>query len=251
MNPVAKLTESYRVMVGDVDFTKKLKPGAAFNYFQEIAGTHAANLGVGIDTIRRKHGVIWVMTRIRVDVERYPGWDENIVIETWPQQPKRFEFERHYIMRDIQGHILMRAVSFWVILDESTRELRKSEVINAQYPEFLTERAIDCSLGKIKPTGEPETVYKRWIGCSDIDMNGHINNSRYVDFIMDCFTMDELRGHRTNSIQVSYLGEAFPGDTLVMRKYTGSSETGGIYVEGIREKDENVIFRAQMDMVEG
>lgn len=248
MEPVATLTEAYRVMVGDVDFLKRMKPGAALDYFQEIAGLHASNLGVGIDTIRRRHGVIWVMTRIRVDVERYPGWDECITIETWPQQPRRFEFQRDYVMRDSQGNCLMKAVSSWVILDEQTRELQKSETLEAAYPEFLTDRAIDCGLGKIRPVGEPELVYKRWIGCSDIDMNGHINNSRYVDFIMDCFSMEELRSHHARSIQISYLDEAFPGDTLFLNRYMDMAGSGTVYVEGIRERDKTVVFRAQLEL---
>lgn len=248
MNPVSKLTSRYRVMVNDSDFTKKIKLSAVFNYFQEIAATHADNLGIGFDAIAGKHNVLWVLTRMRVDILKYPVWDEEVTVETWPQLPRKYEFERDYIMRDANGTEIARAVSSWAIIDLDTHELRKTELIDIEYPEVITERAIDCNLTKIKPSGQPEIVYKKLIGCSDIDMNGHINNSKYIDYITDCFSMDELKQYRAGSIQVNYLNEAFPGDTIVLSKYTGSDRPDRVFIDCTRENGGSLLLRAQLDI---
>lgn len=248
MEPQSKLSIKYQVMVNDVDFMKKLKLSAAFNYFQEIAGLHSDQLGIGFNTIQKERGVVWVLIRIRMDIMKYPIWNDEITVETWPQIPRKFDFDRDFLIKDMHGNTIAKAVSTWVILDAETHNLRKSEVIAIDYPPIINERAIDCILGKLKPSSEPEIAYKRVIGCSDIDMNGHLNNSKYIDFIMDCFTMDELKKYHAQSIQVNYMSEALPGDTVILRKCREPYASNGIYVEGINEKDNSTIFRALIDI---
>ena len=244
MESLASLTQNYRVAINDVDFTKKMKLSAAFNYFQEIANNHAFNLGIGINHISEKNNVTWVLIKIRVDMLRYPAWDEEIVVKTWPHTPKKYEFERNYTISDLEGNILARCVSTWVIIDLATRELKKSETISYEFHDFLTEKAIDCSLGKIRLPEDFDLAYRRMIGCSDIDMNGHLNNSKYVDFIMDCFTMEQLRNNQAASIQVNYLSEAFPGDTVLMYRHISETEPGKVYIKGTRESTGENIFTA-------
>lgn len=250
MKPVGKYINKYMVMSRDVDFTKKLKMSSAFNYFEDIAALHADNLGYGIETLMEDHGVIWVITRIKVDITRYPLLNEEVVLETWPQTPKRYQFERDYLLKDKEGNILIQSLSTWVILDFKTREMRKSEMINVQLPEIIEQRAISCNLGQLKAFGKPEIVYKRMVGCSDIDMNGHLNNTRYIDYIMDCFSYDELKSYQAKSIQVNYVSEALPGEIIILYKDSNPSDPRNIYIEGINEKTGGTIFRALLDIQE-
>ncbi|HHW47273.1 MAG TPA: acyl-ACP thioesterase [Clostridiaceae bacterium] len=248
MEPLSKLSKNYQVTVSDCDFTKKLKLSSLFNYFQEIAALHADNLGIGISTLEYNYGVIWALIRIRTDIIRHPGLNEEILIETWPQYPKKYEFHRDFLIRDAQDNIIVRAASVWVLLDKKTRELKKSELITGNYPPLFTERAIDSPLRKIRPEGKPEISYKRVIGCSDIDVNGHLNNSKYIDFIMDCFSMKDIQRYQVRSLQVNYLNEALAGDTITLLKDSSSLDKGIIYIEGLNEQDDKVIFNAEINV---
>ena len=51
---------------------------------------------------------------------------------------------------------------------------------------------------------------------SDIDVNGHVNNSRYIGWLMDAHAMALHRSHTVKSIEVNYLGETVVGDRLSM-----------------------------------
>jgi acyl-ACP thioesterase len=186
--------------------------------------------------------------RIRVDIERNPAWNEEITIETWPQPPKKYEFERDYIVRDADGNIIIRAISIWIIFDIKTRELRKSELIAIDYPPFPAERAIDCRLRKLKPFGELNIAYKKAIGYSDVDFNGHINNSRYIDFIMDCFSVENHKHYGVRSIEVDYINEAMPGETLVIRRDISALSSNRIYIEGVNEMGDKVVFKAEVEI---
>jgi len=249
MKPLPKLSKNYQITVSDCDFTKKLKLSSLFNYFQEIAALHADNLGIGINTIESNYGVIWALIRIKTDILRHPGLNEQITIETWPQYPTKYEFHRDFLIRDAQNNVIVRAASVWVLLDKKTRELKKTDLIAGNYPQLLTERAIDSPIRKIRPDGKPEISYKRVIGCSDIDVNGHLNNSKYIDFIMDCFSMKDIQQYQVRSLQVNYINEALAGDTIVLYKDSSSLDNGKIYIEGLNEQDNKIIFNAGINVL--
>lgn len=248
MEKLAVYTNAYRIAIGDVDFLKSMKLSAVFNAFQEIASMHADHLGLSIQAIEHNRNAAWILTRIRVEVLRRPRWNEEIDIETWPQQPKKYEFERDFIVKDTEGNVLLRAVSAWVLLDIDTRELLKSDAVSIDLPAFETNRAIACKLGKIKPSGTPERVYERVIGISDIDVNGHLNNSKYIDFIVDCFSIEQYRSYRVKSIQVNYVQEALPGDTISLFQDVSGLEAGRVYIEGRNEKDGRTIFTSELEV---
>lgn len=243
MEPVPSMEKRYQIRPGDVDFQKKLKLSALFNYFQDVANLHVESLGIGIERLIQDFGVTWVLTRIRVDMERMPLLGEEIVVETWPQLPKRMEFDRDFLVRDASNHVLVRATSNWVIMDIRTREVKKPETIPIHYPFTPRERTIDCRLGRFKAFGTPEIAYDKVIGYSEIDLNEHLNNSRYIDIVMDCFSLEEHRQFSFKSLEISYLNESLPGDRLTLYRDATALRDGLFYIEGINQ-NANRSFKA-------
>ncbi len=246
MESTTLFKKNYHIDLRDVDLNKSLKLSSLFSFFQDIASLAAENLGYGINELGEKFGVAWILMRLRVDILRHPRLDEEITIETWPQVPKKLEFERDYIVRDRNGNIIIRAVSAWVIMDIHERKLKRTDVINIQYPSIMEERAIECKLGKIKDFGYLQNAYKKVIGYSDIDFNGHLNNSKYVDYIMDCFTVEEHQKYHVTSIEVNFKNEALPGDIIHLFKDTSNIQSNQIYIEGKKEETEKLVFKAQV-----
>lgn len=157
---------------------------------------------------------------------------------------------RDFLVKDTQGNILAKAVSTWVIIDEETRRIKKSQSIYTEYPLTVKERAIYCKLGNLKPEGQLELVYKRKVMYSDIDINGHLNNSKYVDFIMDSFNFDDHKKYRIKSIEVNYSDEALPGDIINIYRDISQLDSKIVYMEGNDEKDKKLIFKAQIKIEE-
>lgn len=246
MEPVSLFKINYKIELSDVDFNKKLKISGLFKLFQDIASMASDNLGFGIGTLESKFGVAWVLMRIRVDVFSMPSLNDEIMLETWPVLPSKIEFERDFIVRNSNSEIIAKAVSTWAIIDIETRRLAKTERISIKYPEQITNRAIECKLGKIKAAGQMNTVYKRAIEYSDIDFNGHLNNSKYVDFIMDCFDIEKHNKYLVKSIEVNFINEILPGNTIILNVDLTLSASDIVYIEGINEKDNKTVFRAHL-----
>lgn len=234
----------------DVDFTKKMKFSSLFSYFQDVASLAADDLGYGINQLNKQFGVSWILIKIRVEIERIPDWDEELTVETWPLQPGRIDFERDYIVRDKQGEVIIRATSVWVIMDLKERKLKRSETIGITYPKIIKERALKTKLGKLNDFGHRELVYKKIIGYSDIDFNGHLNNSKYVDYMMDCFPIEEHMKSKVNSIEVNFINEALPGQTISLWKDITKADEGCVYIEGVNDNNNKTVFKAQIHITE-
>ncbi|ERJ11968.1 acyl-[acyl-carrier-protein] thioesterase [Haloplasma contractile] len=238
--------KKYHVGLSDVDFKKKLKLSALFDYFQDLASVAADELGYGINQLGNQYNVIWVLIRMRVDIERMPAWDEDIIIETWPRKPKTIEFGRDFIVRDHSGKIIAKAISSWVLLDMDSRQIQKSKRFNIDYPDLFEEKAIDCRLKKLNATEKMRISYEKVISYSDIDVNGHVNNTKYIEYVMDSFSYEEHKSYTVCSIQVNFINEALPGDTLLLCKSNADQDEGCVYIEGIGKKDEETVFSSKL-----
>ncbi|MFC3039496.1 acyl-[acyl-carrier-protein] thioesterase [Virgibacillus xinjiangensis] len=237
----------YHIDLRDVDFKKKLRISTLFSYFQEIASLSAASIGVGIDDIAKNYGVAWILMRIRVEVVRVPELNEDITIETWTHEPGKMEFKRDFVVRDQEGIPIVRAVSAWVIMDLVERKIKRASHIPFDYPSDIIEPAIDYKLKKLKRGESMDTVYQKVIGYSDIDFNGHLNNSRYVDFILDCFPVKDHQTHEIKAIEVNFNHEALPGETIKLKKGMSNTDPKIMITEGINEDNQEVVFRAQLE----
>lgn len=244
MEAISLYSKQFHVDYGDSDYYKKLKLSSLFNYFQDVSILHSDNLSVGIGQIRSDLNVTWVMIRILLKIERFPNWGETVVVETWPIKPKKLEFERDYVVKDLEGNVLVRAVSSWVIMDVDQREIRRSELLNTQIPYYIEERALEQRPGKLKPNGNLQFVYDKKVGYSDIDMNGHLNNSKYIDYITDCFSIETHGNYEIDTIQVNYIGEAVAGNTISFFRDISLLEQRQIYVEGVDLSNEKCYFKA-------
>lgn len=238
--------KKYHVELSDIDFMKELKLSSLFNYFQDIASEAVENIGYGIITLEQKFGVAWILIRIRVDIFRNPLWNEDVFVETWHQESRNLEFERDFIVRDSKGSIIALAVSTWVIVDIKTKRIRKADLLGLNYPKNIKDRAIDCKLRKLKPFGQKEAVYKKVVGYSDIDLNGHINNSKYIDFAMDCFSIESHLGHRVKSLEINYINETLPGEIMVLNRDISALDSSLLYIEGVNEICNKVYFKSQI-----
>jgi acyl-ACP thioesterase len=201
-----------------VDILKSLRVSTAFDYFQDVAGLHADNLGAGIDHIREAFDIAWIVMRMRLEVNRMPHLEEPVVVESWPQPP-RVRYDRDYRIRaEKDGEILANAASSWILMNLTTHEITKGKVFDYTYDIQETERAVAGKLRQLKAPGPLDMVAERAVRYSDVDYNLHVNNARYMDFIMDCYPLAFHQEYETSAVEVNYVNEIRPDETLAIGK---------------------------------
>ena len=237
----------YPVNVFDTDISGRLSPGSLFNYFQDMAGRHASVLGFGREHLMI-NGFFWVLARMTVKIERMPlTWDE-VTVRTWPRGTDAIFALRDLEMYDARGDRMAGASSSWVIVDHETRRVQRPDralsFLNAQYP---LQKALDVNAGKVPgmPAGE-HMLTKMTAALDDIDVNHHVNNARYVHWVINCYEKEFIGTHIPDTVEVNYLSEGHQGDKINI--YT-ASETGrelSFLHSVVREEDKTELCRLRI-----
>jgi acyl-ACP thioesterase len=228
MEPVPIYESNYTIPNRDVDFMKRLKLGALFGYIQDISSLHSENIGTGVAHLANDLGVAWVLMRMRVDILRAPMLYEEIKLSTWPQPTGKALYDRDFTIAAADGEIIVRGSSVWILMDLEKRELVKGNILKYADVEFPTTRALTEKLGRIHMPKGARRVFDHEVHYSDIDYNGHMNNTKYVDIVMDGVGVDVLRDYEPASIEVNYSNEIHPGEILTLYKDDSALVSDGI-----------------------
>ena len=228
--------------------TYELTPGgnarltSLANFFQEIATQQADLLGFGYHDLRKK-GIFWVLSRMRIHVNRYPVWDEKVVVETWPNGIEKIFGIRDSRIKDLDGHVMARASTAWLVVDMNTRRPVRPSDIYHQYAEKV-ESVFEESLEKIElpetlhPSGQKEVLF------SDIDIVGHVNNVKYIEWSLDQIAPDRLLAHPVSELEINFMHESMLGDEIQIS--ISDNEVNPVFIRGVRTSDQQEIYRMRM-----
>lgn len=195
------------------DLNARLKPSALLEFMQETAGQHSERLGIGRNALLARN-VAWILSRVEVDMDRYPTFEEAFSVETFPMPTRRCFFPRYFIFRDQQGLEIGRAASLWVLLDFSTRHMIKPDLVQAHLPDnsdLLAPLGLPATVTEVSGTLQTDQRIPRY---SDLDFNGHVNNTRYLDWCCDALGLEAMRGCTLRHFAVNYDAEVLPGQQL-------------------------------------
>ncbi len=183
----------------------RLKPSSILYFVQEAAGQHCNLLQVDWDTLARQN-LFWAVTRHRVQITRLPTRGETITVETWPMPTTKVAFPRSVVAYDESGKEVFRAISIWVLMDSRSRAMilpGKSGVLvegTLRGNELSVPRAILPAVLQKQTT--------RTVCYTQLDRNGHMNNTKYLDWVDDLLPSAFHQEHPVREFSVSYHAEA-------------------------------------------
>jgi len=228
----------------ECDFRNHWKPSAIFQHLTETAGRHADKLGFGIEKMA-VHNLFWVHSRMKIKFFHFPSGDDKVIINTWPKtiQQKLF-YIRDFEVFDAHEQKIVAATSAWLIIDATTRRMVSPHSLQLGLPEFPDRKGLDEPLEKINMNGDGKEKLEITAGYSAVDIVGHVNNSRYIEWICDCFPMDAYREKELDWLQINYEHEVKPGEKVSILINDLDDESDMCMVEGINRSCDNRAFTA-------
>lgn len=236
--------ERQKIHTYEVDSSNRLKASAIFGFMQESASNSAKALGWGYDELI-KEGFFWVLTRIKLKVKECKHVSEQVLIETWPKQIEGMVAHRDFRIEDSKHGVIALATSSWFLIDSSTKRPVKTEVLKKKIPHFNDDNAIDEQLNKIVEPKDKVWIYKREIHYSDIDIVQHVNNTKYVDFILDSFPLETHLDKKMSSIQINFIQELKLGDSLNISQAQSHVDARIYYIDGTNQHGK-MIFQSEV-----
>ena len=219
----------YAIDSRDVDPWNHCRPSGVMGILQEAAVAAACQLRASRDEMLNKYNLFWMLARMWYRLDRPLGWNEILSVRTWHRGGSGASCYRDFNLF-VDGKPVGEAVSVWVLADADTHRIaRMSRVAEFQ----RTDGGELCKTKMLSrfrlPAGLMATE-RRVMHYSDTDINGHVNNVRYADFICDAIRMDRLgQDQWVSELQVDYLAECRAGEEIIL---LAGEQDGLWYVRG-------------------
>lgn len=205
------------------------------NWLQEAASLNAETLAFSkSDFEAAGENISWVLTRLKVRIARFPKWEEKVSILTFPRGGRRIVAYRDFVLTGADGVELGRATSEWMLIDLASRKIVAipdgvfAAANTVREPVFGEEPFAklrwDC-----KAESPDALAFRARRG--DIDLNGHVNNVHYVEWLME--GRPEAAGP-CHEIDIVFKSETLAGEEVRVE----SVETEpGVYVHRVYAPD--------------
>jgi acyl-ACP thioesterase len=205
-----KKSYSFQIQPQDVDFQFRVTMAAFANILLTTAGYNADDNGFGL---RRLHEMdcAWVLSRLAIEMKRFPEQYEKISVETWVEEVGRANTTRNFCIRDEKNEIIANACSVWVFFDMKTRRAKDLLTLDGIHGFANGEPGlIDKPIKIAAVEGTDYDGFK--VKYSDIDINGHVNSIRYVQWVSDCFSLNCYRKYAVSRFEINYMTEMLYDD---------------------------------------
>lgn len=206
--------EKILVTSNDVDRYFEVKLSTIFKYLQQVSTNHAELIGLGKKDTSDK-GMFWVIARMNVIIHKMPHMLDALKVTTHPGDLMMFIFPRYYQIYSESGELLISAVAYWTLLDSNTHK-----VIMKPFGDGYTFKGekLDIDLPSPRKITYDELFVceERKVRYSDTDLNGHLNNTKYIDYIIDTHNTSFYDNKRVKEISINFEHEIKDGDIVTL-----------------------------------
>lgn len=219
----------YEIASTQVNSSRDLKLSSLLQILQDVATDGALYVGIGTD-VTYPRGLLWVISRMEIDVVRMPRYQEKIDVYTYPGKTLGFFYPRHFFIYDAEGNLLLRAASVWALIHKDTRQVETHN----QFPDvaYDTNENELPRPGRLLPQKESPILETRKIRYSEVDLNGHLNNTKYVEMIEDLEPGTSHASRKLKHALLNYEKELHEGEEIVLKGKTGLlTEVSAFYLD--------------------
>jgi medium-chain acyl-[acyl-carrier-protein] hydrolase len=231
--------KEYLIHVYETGPDGKLNLCSLFNFMQDIASDHAIKLGFGRDDLMRDNR-FWVLSRMYAEINYWPLWGETILLRTWPNGTDKLFALRNYDVRYPDGRHIASGSSSWLILDQTTKKVQRPDAILSKFYTDLNPNDSPVRYGsKLEPSAENGTISPMFrVKTSDLDVNLHTNNVRYLNWVYDTYSLDFVMNNYPQSTEINYLAESVCDEEIVIRS-SQDSNNGDYFNHSVLRKNDN------------
>ena len=187
------------------------------NRLIEVATLHANQLGIGYASLVGRHET-WVLSRVATEMSIYPGVNSNYTVRTWVSSINRLFSERDFEILDGDGTTIGHARTVWAVINTDTRA--GADISGMMWVEKLIPQGKECPVAKPqrpRPVTDPARIeHYRFTYC-DIDFNRHVNSSRYIELLLNQWSLDFHDRFRLTRFEIAYQHEAYFGQDVEVR----------------------------------
>jgi len=228
--------DDYTIHSYEADVKSRASAASLLQFMQESAWNHAEHLELGYSHLIDKN-LAWVMARLKLRIHSFPSWHTRITLETWPTALDKLFAYRDFRIRSQDNSVLALGTTTWLVIDVNTRRPRRtSSYFHLEHDD--QEQALGHFADKVAPVESCDSTSERKVTFSHLDVNGHVNNVKYLEYVIDNYSYDFLNAHHLYELEMNFLNEALLGDTLNIRTRHVDERTHIHSLSNVKDKRE-------------
>lgn len=194
----------------DIAPNGQLSLTSLMKYLQQAAHKHSTDLKVGFYQLKERN-IFWVLSGITVQVNQLPSFDEPFTIETWPRENmKLFSIRDFLVFKD--NNIVAKVTSSWLMVDLNSKRPVRPEQLLAGIDFLPAKHAFDVEELYPDKIEHTNLIEARMVRFSDLDINRHVNNTRYLEWIMDAIHKTSYKDMIISGFSIRYAREFVEGE---------------------------------------
>lgn len=216
--------KKYSLRYTDADAYDNLKLSSLLSFLEESACLSADELGFGYDAISPAN-IGFIVVNWYIELSRAIKLGEEIEVHTWPLVPKHIIFNRDFELF-CNGEKVGVCTARWCMINTDTYAMLPISAFfkDGDFDNYNTERSVDFRNWKIPEVNSGDVLYSKSVSYSDYDHYFHVNNTKYADFMMDVFSVGELKGKYLKKVQITYVKQCKIGENIDFYRLTNGGE---------------------------
>lgn len=236
--------KNFEVNTVNININKRLGLFGLLGFLQDIGLVHAENLGAGIEEMI-KNNAFWVFTQHKVVMDKWPKWQDIVRVKTWPRKIEGIKAYRDFTIH-VGDEQIGKSVATFMVLDGTTRKPVKPNLDEDLFKDFSQE-SLDIIPEKVRVPEGMEMKSSIIVKNSDLDMNNHVNNTKYSQWILDTIPIEYHRNFVVKEFDMNFISEARLGDEIDI--FSTKEESASVITstyQGIRRSDQKTVFASHI-----
>ncbi len=225
-----EITElKFSVRFSDCDEYSRLKLSRLFQFTEEVALADAQRKGYGLWNMM-KAGYGCAVTRMKLRLNHTPVQGEELFISTWAKENYKDKvIYKDYRVRDGRGNVLAEGTSSWLLVDLKTYKALPPSASPFPIPIEEGKEALPDKLEILSMGLFPKVVGHEQGRNTDMDINHHVNHCRYVDWVLDALSKEEIKIRGIRSIQMNYILQIPLGEKIDVVRFKDSKHHATLF----------------------
>lgn len=211
------LKETWCTQFRDADPDGMLGMRGFMNSFQEWVGKYQLTLGIGVNVLYPRYGLVWIYSKFRAQLLEKVPYGEMVEATVWTE-PQRSPVRLTPVMEiRYQGRLVFRGRLEACLTHLETGAIARISQIQLGEDVMgppLEELPGFTRLPRQLPQARQACSYQ--VGYSDLDVNRHMNNQRYIPLFLDAFDRAFWEQHKLKELEIHYLSQSYEGEPLTV-----------------------------------
>lgn len=222
----SEITNKYFLTAGETDAQGRMPMWVIVSRVIEVATDHANILGVGYATLSEL-GIGWVLTRLSVEMLKYPTINESYTVTTWIEGYNRLYSDRCFEIRDGEDKVVGNIRSMWVAINMKTRSAADLTALDRSHFVLSDRKCPVSRTGKQHPLAEEAQESNYTFKFCDLDFNRHVNTVQYVRHILNQWDLEKYDHNEIARFDITFHAECKFGE-MVRIRHIDTTETSSM-----------------------